>query len=96
MSLDMIKHYPVMLNEVLSFISDNKTNSRLHIWWRRLLIKYIKKFKKSNVIGLDRDKNILEYALKLKQITLRGLVFTILNFLKYIILNISKFRFFYI
>ena len=25
MSLDMIKHYPVMLNEVLSFISDNKT-----------------------------------------------------------------------
>ena len=66
MSLDMIKHYPVMLNEVLSFISDNKTIVDCTFGGGGYSSSILKKFKKSNVIGLDRDKNILEYALKLK------------------------------
>jgi len=66
MSLDMIKHYPVMLNEVLSFISDNKTIVDCTFGGGGYSSSILKKFKKSNVIGLDRDKNILDYALKLK------------------------------
>ena len=75
MSLDMIKHYPVMLNEVLSFISDNKTIVDCTFGGGGYSSNILKNFKKSNVIGLDRDKNIHEY--------------TILSFLKYISLSIS-------
>ena len=66
MSLDMIKHYPVMLNEVLSFISDNKTIVDCTFGGGGYSSSILKNFKNSNVIGLDRDKNILKHALKLK------------------------------
>ena len=67
MSLDLIKHYPVMLNEVLSFISDNKTIVDCTFGGGGYSSSILKKFNKSNVIGLDRDKNIIKHALKLKK-----------------------------
>ncbi len=66
MSLDSIKHYPVMLDEILGFISDNKTIVDCTFGGGGYSLGILKKFKKSHVIGLDRDKNILKHTLNLK------------------------------
>lgn len=67
MSLDSIKHYPVMLNEILGFISDNKTIIDCTFGGGGYSSSILKKFRKSRVIGLDRDINIEEHALNLKK-----------------------------
>ncbi len=56
-----------MLNEILSFISDNKTIVDCTFGGGGYSSSILKKFRKSNVIGIDRDENIQEHALKLKK-----------------------------
>tara|TARA_B100000963_G_scaffold128400_1_gene112069 strand:- start:9062 stop:10051 length:990 start_codon:yes stop_codon:yes gene_type:complete len=66
MLLDTIKHYPVMINEVLSFIQDNKTVVDCTFGGGGYSSRILREFKTTNVIGLDRDKNILNFASELK------------------------------
>ena len=67
MPLDTIKHYPVMANEVLSYITNNKTIIDCTFGSGGYSSKILKKYKGSYLIGLDRDKNTSEHALKLKK-----------------------------
>ena len=67
MPLDTIKHYPVMANEVLSYITNNKTIIDCTFGGGGYSSKILKKYKGSYLIGLDRDENTSEHALKLKK-----------------------------
>jgi 16S rRNA (cytosine1402-N4)-methyltransferase len=67
MPLDTIKHYPVMANEVLSFITNNKTIIDCTFGGGGYSSKILKKYRGSYLIGLDRDKNTSVHALKLKK-----------------------------
>jgi len=55
-----------MINEVLSFIQDNKTVVDCTFGGGGYSSRILREFKTTNVIGLDRDKNILNFASELK------------------------------
>ncbi len=67
MLLDTTKHYPVMADEVLSYISDNKIIVDCTFGGGGYSTRILKEFKKTQVIGLDRDNSILKHALNLKE-----------------------------
>ena len=67
MSLDIIKHYPVMLNEVLSYLKDNKFIADCTFGGGGYSSEILKKFLNTSVVGLDRDKNIKDYVLNVKK-----------------------------
>ena len=62
MSLDMIKHYPVMLNEVTRYIQDNQTILDCTFGGGSYSSEILKKFKNNYVIAVDRDKNVIQFA----------------------------------
>ena len=64
---DIIKHYPVMLNEVLSYLEDNKVICDCTFGGGGYSSKILEKFTTSSVIGIDRDSNILDHASNLKK-----------------------------
>ena len=66
MSLD-IKHYPVMINEVLSYLEDNKFIADCTFGGGGYSSKILKKFTNTSVVGIDRDKHITNHALDLKK-----------------------------
>ena len=62
MSLDIIKHYPVMLNEVTRYIQDNQTILDCTFGGGSYSNEILKKFKNNYVIAVDRDKNVIQFA----------------------------------
>lgn len=62
MSLDTTKHYPVMLAEVVSYLSDNKNIIDCTFGGGGYSLEILKKFPKSLVTGIDRDKHVTKYA----------------------------------
>lgn len=67
MSLDTIKHYPVMLEEVLSYLSDNKKIIDCTFGGGGYSSAILKKFPNSIITGIDRDNNVSKFADKLKK-----------------------------
>ena len=80
MSLDTIKHYPVMLNEVTNFVSDNKLILDCTFGGGGYSSEILKKFSNSKVIAIDRDIEIIQFAKKLEKKYLKRFVFKNLKF----------------
>ena len=68
MSLEKTKHYPVMLNQILSIISPQHGGTFIDCTFGGGgYSKEILKFSKTKVIALDRDQLTQKYAIALKQ-----------------------------
>ena len=80
MSLDTIKHYPVMLREVIDFLSDNKLILDCTFGGGGYSSEILKKYSNSKVIALDRDIEITQFAEKLEKKYLKRFVFKNLKF----------------
>ena len=75
MSLDTIKHYPVMLREVTNFLSDNKLILDCTFGGGGYSSEILKKYSKSKVIAIDRDIEIIQFAEKLEKKYLKRFIF---------------------
>ena len=62
MSLDTIKHYPVMLNEVLYYLKDNSSIIDCTFGGGGYSQAILKKFPNSNLLALDRDPSVKKYS----------------------------------
>jgi 16S rRNA (cytosine1402-N4)-methyltransferase len=80
MSLDTIKHYPVMLSEVTNFLSDNKSILDCTFGGGGYSSEILKKYSNSKVIALDRDIEIIKLAEKLEKKYLKRFVFKNIKF----------------
>jgi 16S rRNA (cytosine1402-N4)-methyltransferase len=80
MSLDTIKHYPVMLSEVTNFLSDNKLILDCTFGGGGYSSEILKKYSNSKVIAIDRDIQIIQFAKKLEKKYLKRFVFKNLKF----------------
>lgn len=80
MSLDTIKHYPVMLREVTNFLSDNKLILDCTFGGGGYSSEILKKYSNSKVIAIDRDIEIIQFAKKLEKKYLKRFVFQNLKF----------------
>ena len=80
MSLDTIKHYPVMLREVTNFLSDNKLILDCTFGGGGYSSEILKKYSNSKVIAIDRDIEIIQFAKKLEKKYLKRFVFKNLKF----------------
>ncbi len=67
MSLEGIKHYPVMLNEVINYLSDQKNIIDCTFGGGGYSKKILEKFPNSKVTGIDRDKRVIKIAEKLNK-----------------------------
>ena len=80
MSLDTIKHYPVMLDEVSKFLTDNKLILDCTFGGGGYSSKILEKFPNSSVIAIDRDVEIAQIAEKLKKKYLNRFTFKNIKF----------------
>ena len=66
MSPDILKHYPVMLSEVVQQLEDNTIIADCTFGGGGYSSHILENFTGTKVIGIDRDNNALKYADKIK------------------------------
>ena len=76
------KHFPVLLNELISIISPLYGGTFIDCTFGQGgYSEKILENKQNNIIALDRDKDVLSSTSKLQKNMIKDLNFTILNFL---------------